>query len=124
MSLTKAVGKEKKNKEELVSINRGDKAIYPQNLIYHSGKSNESKFKVTYEVEVIEVSVDNVKVNAIDFCGEDSTGNDPKNRAGILAFMQGKWIPKAEIELVLDKEKRRDVKLQELLGDENESELN
>lgn len=116
--LTTEVSKTKKDKEELISIDPGDKAIIPDyGLVYGSGTSNEVTFKITYEVEIIEVSMDKVKVKAIDFVANDSTGRDPSNRKGILDFMKDKWISKRQIELVVDNSMRRDAKLQEILGD-------
>lgn len=113
--LTTEVSKTKRDKLELVSIDPGDKAIIPDyELVY---KDKGTTFSVTYEVEILEVSIDKVKVKAIDFIANDQTGRDPINRSGILAFMQDKWIKRTNIELVVDTSMRRDAKLQEILGD-------
>ena len=68
----------------------------------------EVTFSVTFEVEIVEVSMDKVKVKATDFVANDKTGRDPSNRQGILDFMQNKWLEKREIELVIDNSMRRD----------------
>lgn len=116
--LTSEVSKTKKDKQELISIDAGDKAIVSDyHLVYGQGTVNEIKFSVTYEVEIVEVSMDKVKVKATDFIANDKTGRDPSNRQGILDFMQNKWIDKKDIELVVDNSMRRDAKLQEILGD-------
>jgi hypothetical protein len=107
--------KTKKDKEKITSIDPGDKAIIPNYGLKHIS-TNES-FEVTYEVEILEVSMDKVKVRAIDFTSNDKIGNDPSNRQGILSLMQDKWISKKEIDLVVDDSMRRDVKLKEILGD-------
>ncbi len=104
--------KTKYDSEEILSIDVGDRAIIPDySLIYT--ESNES-FKVTYEVEIIDVSVDKVKVNAVDFTPNDKVGRDPKNKSGIIQFMQKKWISKKDIELVVDESMKRDAKLRKL----------
>jgi len=116
--LTSEVSKSKKDKQELVSIDPGDKAIVADfHLVYGQGTSNEIKFSVTYEVEIIEISMDKVKVKATDFIANDKTGRDPIYKQSILDFMQNKWIDKKDVELVVDNSMRRDAKLQEILGD-------
>lgn len=117
-ALKSEVSKTKKDKEELISIDPGDKAIIADyHLVYGQGTASEVKFSVTYEVEIVEVAMDKVKVKATDFIANDKTGRDPSNRSGILNFMQDKWMSKREIELIVDNSMRRDAKLQEILGD-------
>jgi len=112
------VSRTKKDKQELISIDPGDKAIVSNyGLVYGKGTSGEVTFSVTFEVEIVEVSMDKVKVKATDFVANDKTGRDHSNRQGILDFMQNKWLEKREIELVIDNSMRRDAKLQEILGD-------
>lgn len=119
-SYTKELGKEKKKNTETMPFKKGGKAIMPNwNLVYNQGEPIEKKFKVTYEVDITDVSSDKVKVKATNVIGEDSVGNDPKNRAGILSIMQEKWVNKSLIEIVVDDSMRRDAKLQELLGEDN-----
>ena len=76
----------------------------------------KEKFSVTYEVEILEVSIDRVKVKAIDFTSNDKFGKDPKHKSSIVDFMKDKWISKKDIELIVDDSMRRDSKLQEILG--------
>ena len=98
--------------EELVSIDPGDRAIIPNYGLTYNEKED---FKVTYEVEILEVSIDKVKVKAIDFTSTDRVGRDPQRRQGILDFMNGKWMKKKDIELVVDDQMRRDRKLNQIL---------
>lgn len=102
----------KQETDDIMSIDPGDKAIIPEyGLTYPDRNKN---FKITYEVEIIEVSVDKVKVNAISFEPHDRVGRDPKNKSGIIGFMQNKWISKKDIELIVDDSMKRDAKLTKL----------
>jgi hypothetical protein len=107
------VEKTKQAQEELVSIDAGDKAILPNYGLTYADKED---FKVTYEVEILEVSIDKVKVKAVDFTSTDKIARDPKNRNGIIEFMNGKWVNKRDIELVVDDQMRRDKKIKQILG--------
>ena len=98
---------------DLVSIDPGDRAIIPNYGLTYNEKED---FKVTYEVEILEVSIDKVKVKAIDFTSTDRVGRDPQRRQGILDFMNGKWMKKKEIELVVDDQMRRDKKLNQIFN--------
>lgn len=98
--------------EELLSIEVGDRAIIPDYGLTYTSKNID--FSVTYEVEIVDISIDKVKVKAIDFEANDSAGIDPKNKNGIIAFMQDKWIDKKRIQLLVDDSMRRDKKLREL----------
>lgn len=100
--------------EDLVSIDPGDKAILPEYGL-KTVDTNEN-FHVTYEVEITEVSMDKVKVKAIDFTSNDKFAKDPKNKSSIINFLQNKWVSKKEIELIVDDQMRRDRKLQQILN--------
>lgn len=98
--------------EEILSIDAGDRAILPNyGLVY---KEQDKHFKVTYEVEIVEVSKDRVKVRAVDYTSSDSVANEPGSKSGIIGFMQNKWVHKKEIELLIDESTRRDAKLRKL----------
>ena len=90
------VEKTKKAQEDLVSIDLGDRALLPEYGL-KTIDTNES-FHVTYEIEITEVSIDKVKVNAIDYTSNDKFAKDPNNRSSIINFLQNKWISKKEIE--------------------------
>jgi hypothetical protein len=107
------VEKVKQSQEELVSIDVGDKAIIPNYGLTYADKED---FKVTYEVEILEVALDKVKVKAIDFTSTDKIGRDPQKRMGIIEFINGKWVDKKSIELVIDDQMRREKKLKQILG--------
>lgn len=100
--------------EELVSIDAGDRAILPDYGLQHT--DSKENFSVTYEVEVLEVSMDKVKVKAIDFTSTDKFAKDPKMRPSIINFLQGKWVNKKEIELIVDDSMRRYRKLKQILS--------
>lgn len=98
--------------KEIMSIDPGDPAILPNyGLVY---RDKDISFTVTYEVEIIEVSKNKVKVNANDFTSNDKVAKDPANRQGILDYMQDKWVSKNEMELIVDDSTRRDAKLKKL----------
>lgn len=108
------VKKTKKAQEDLVSIDPGDRALLPEYGL-KTIDTNES-FHVTYEIEITEVSIDKVKVNAVDYTSNDKFAKDPKNKSSIINFLQNKWISKKEIELIVDDQMRRDRKLQQILN--------
>jgi hypothetical protein len=110
--------KEKEKIDKLVEIEPGDNAIIPNYGLQYtddsSGKEVVTSFKVTYEVEILEVAKDKVKVTAKDFTSVDSIGRDSSKKQGILNFLKDKWVDKNTIELVMDVKKRRNIKLSEL----------
>ena len=112
--LMSEIEKSKKYKEELVSIDPGDRAIIPDYGLMKT--DTKESFCVTYEVEIVEVSMDKVKVKAIDFTSNDKFGKDPNHKNAIIDFMKDKWIEKKDIELIVDNSMRRDAKLQKILG--------
>ena len=112
MKLT--VDKVNQAQEELVSIDPGDRAILPDYGLQHT--DTKENFSVTYEVEVLEVSMDKVKVKAINFTSTDKFAKDPKNKSSIINFLQDKWVKKKDIELIIDDSMRRDRKLQQILN--------
>lgn len=108
------VEKTKKSQEELVSIDPGDRAILPDYGLKQV--STDESFEVTYEVEIVEVSMDKVKVKAVGFTSNDMFAKDPKNKSSIINFLQDKWVKKKDIELIIDDSMRRDRKLQQILS--------
>lgn len=112
-SKVKELEKQIKAQEELVSIEPGDKAILPN---YGLCYDNKDDFMVTYEVEVLEVAIDKVKVKAIGFTSTDKVARDPQRRQGIIDFLDGKWVKKKDIELVVDDQMRREKKLNQILS--------
>jgi len=113
MKLT--VDKVNQAQEELVSIDPGDRAILRVKT-YLQQTDTKERFSVTYEVEVLEVSMDKVKVKAIDYTSTDKFAKDPKNKSSIINFLQDKWVNKKDIELIVDDSMRRDRKLQQILN--------
>jgi len=89
-------------------------------LIYNFGLETQTNpktsFNVTYEVEIIEASESRVKVSAYDFTSSDSFARDPKNKSSIIGFYQNQWIPKKDVELLMDKSDIRDNKIEQILS--------
>jgi len=112
MKLT--IDKVNQAQEELVSIDPGDRAILPDYGLQQV--DTKENFHVTYEVEITEVSMDKVKVKAIDYTSTDKFAKDPKNKSSIINFLQDKWVNKKDIELIIDDSMRRDRKLQQILN--------
>jgi hypothetical protein len=77
--------------------------------------STKTDFKVTYEVEIIEVSENKIKVSAYDFTSTDSFARDPTNKQNIIGFFQNQWVPKKDVELLIDKTDIRDSKIEQIL---------
>lgn len=103
----------KEHTKELVEIEEGDNAIVSNYGLSTKGDKPVS-FTVTYEVEILEVSVDSVKVKAIDYKSHDSYAKDPANRQSIINFMKDEWLKKRDVEMVMDDKKRRSLKLKQL----------
>ena len=99
--------------QELIEIEAGDSAIVTNYGLATKG-DNPVSFTVTYEVEILEVSVDSVKVKAIDYKSQDSYAKDPANKKAIIGFLQDTWLKKHEVEMVMDNKKRRSLKLKQL----------
>jgi len=110
------LNKTKEDAQELVEIEPGDNAIVPGYGLSTKGSDDEKPipFTVTYEVEILEVSVDSVKVKAIDYRSHDSYAKDPANKQAILNFMTGSWLKRHEVEILMDEKKKRSIKLNQL----------
>jgi hypothetical protein len=110
------LNKTKEDAQELVEIEAGDNAIVPGYGLSTKGSDDEKSisFTVTYEVEILEVSVDSVKVKAIDYKSHDSYAKDPANKQAILNFMTGSWLKRHEVEILMDERKKRSIKLNQL----------
>ena len=103
---------EKAKEESETPIEPGDSAILPEFGL--TSKDDNQSFTVDYEVDIVEVSEDRVKVRATGYTSHDSYAKDPANRQSIIAFMQDHWVKKSEIELVMDEKKRRSIKLNQI----------
>jgi len=119
-SLAKSLQQENSNLKEKVSGFRtfipGRKGLLSDFRLVTSTQIN---FKVDYEVEILEVSEDKVKVSAYDFTTNESSNSfprDPSNRATILGFFQNQWVTKSRIELLVDKTDIRDSKIEQILS--------
>jgi hypothetical protein len=107
-------------KKDLISIEAGHKVIYPDYGLTWTDTDKDGKklepesFKVTYELEVIDVTETRIKVKAVDFTSMDQIGRDAKRKPGIISFMQDKWVNKNEVQLIVDDSVKRDLKLKQL----------
>lgn len=104
-------------KTKILKISPGDKGII-YNYELQMGKEKPQEFKVTYEVEILEISKDKLKVKAIDYTSFDSIANDPTNKPGIIKFLENKWVDKKDVEIVIDDARRRNEKIEEVLSNE------
>jgi len=109
----KNLAKTLEDAKELIEIEVGDNAIVSNYGLTTKG-DNPICFQVTYEVEILEVSIDSVKVKAIDYKSQDSYAKDPSNKQAIINFLQDSWLKKNEVEIVMDDKKRRSIKLNQL----------
>lgn len=114
--LNEKLKSEKNSKKNLVKFYIGAKALLNDYGLTHTSTLNDKKTNISidYEVEIVDVSENQIKVRAIDFKGNDSFSRDPKMRQAILGFLQDTWIDKSFAELVLDESHNRQIKLEEL----------
>lgn len=103
----------KEDAVELVEIEPGDNGII-SDFGLSTKDETQIHFKVTYEVEILEVSVDSLKVKVLDYTSTDSYAKDPANKNSIINFMNEKWVKRDEVELIMDTKKRRNIKLNKL----------
>jgi hypothetical protein len=107
-------------KKDLIAIEPGNKVIYPDyglswtDTDKDGNKMKPESFKVTYELEVLEVTEYRIKVKAVDFTSMDQIGRDASKKSGIIQFMKDKWINKSEVQLIVDDSVKRDLKLRQL----------
>lgn len=105
--------KSTKKINDFLKFKIGDRGI----LDYTLRKSPENKsFDLTYEVEIMGVSNNRVKVKVLGFNSFDSIANDSSNKSSIIKFIDGKWIPSNKINLIASDRDLRDEKLKELLS--------
>lgn len=103
---------EVKKVEEVTNIEVGDKALLPDFGL--TNKQVNENFTVDYEVEILEVSTDQVKVKALSYTSLDNFAKDPQNRQSIINFLQATWVSKRDIQLIVDDQMRREKKLNQL----------
>ena len=107
-------------KKDLIEIEPGHKVIYPDygltwtDTDKDGNKMKPESFKVTYELEVLEVTETRIKVKAVDFTSMDQIGKDAARKPGIFQFMKDKWVEKNQVQLIVDDSVKRDLKLKQL----------
>lgn len=107
-------------KKNLISIEPGHRVIYPDYGLTWTDQDKDGNdlppesFKVTYELEVLEVTENKLKIKAVDITSEDKIGRDPAKKSGIINFMKNKWVDKNKVQLIVDDSVKRDLKLKQL----------
>ena len=89
--LNEKVKSEKNSKKNLVKFYIGSKALLNDYGLTHTNSLHnnvKTNISVDYEVEVVDISENQIKVRAIDFKGNDSLSRDPKMRQSILSFLR------------------------------------
>jgi hypothetical protein len=109
------INKQKQKEKSFLKFYIGSKALLNDYQLVHTPSTGKkAEFSVDFEVEVVDISETEIKVNAIDFVGNDKFSRDPQNKSGIIAFMQNRWVSKKEAQLIMDESHNRQVKLEEL----------
>jgi hypothetical protein len=104
----------KQVKEDLTGVRRGDRGMY-YNYPLQWIKTKE-QFKVTYEVEILDISNDKYKVNSLSFTTDDKEANNPINFNGIMNHLKDEWVSKSKIDIIIDDSKKRNSVIDEILG--------
>lgn len=102
--------------KELMKFYTGSKVLLNNYQLTHTDSKTGKKtsFSVDYEVEIVDISEEQLKVKALSFSSNDAWPKDPNNKQGIINFMQDKWISKKDAQLILDESYNRQVKLEQL----------
>lgn len=113
-ALKLATDENRKMKETTeASSSRG--IIKNQSLSYHSGQFKGKSLTVDYEIDILEITDKQFKVKATDYdCS--SPNYDVAMHADIIGFMDGKWVNKKDVNLIMDEATKRNIKLEKLLG--------
>lgn len=114
LTLKDEVSKKKKEQDDILKFYIGCKVLIPNYGL--QDKSNNKSFKVNYEADVIDVSDTKLKVNAYGMTSDDAFGKDPANKSAIVNFLQGHWVNKEDVQLIVDDSHKRQIKLNELLS--------
>lgn len=116
-SLKSKLESSEKRRKNLLSINKGERALIPSYpLTYGGGTKDEKSFKASYEVDVIEVTDKKIKVVPYRVITDDNDINANQQKIqGIIDFLKDKWIDISEAQPILDTQVRREDKLEELV---------
>lgn len=105
--------KENISMKESTEVNSSRGIIKGQSLSYHSGTHKGKSLTVDYEVDILEVTDKQFKVKASSFdC--DSPNYDATMHPDIIGFMDGKWVDKKDVNLIMDEATKRNIKLEKL----------
>lgn len=84
-------------------------------LVDYGLSLGKKSFKVNYEVEILEVTPNKLKVKAYNFTSYDAIGRDPSNKQAIIDFLKGHWVNKSSAQIILDDSHIREIKLNQML---------
>lgn len=96
----------------------GATGIHTMSLSNNKGTESEIKFDATFTCEIIEISEYSLKIKPIEVVTTKSELNTPSSKSGLLAFAMDKWVPKADVELIMDAAYHRIIAIQDILSDE------
>lgn len=114
----KEVEKTKRTREKILGVEPGDRGIIMDyELCYgKQGEKDYLPFKVTYEVDIVEVSLNKFKVRATGYTTNSKIPDEASKKAVIIDFMKDKWVERDKIEIVIDDVKRRGDKIDQILS--------
>ena len=95
----------------------GDKVLYPKfPLIWSEAKE---EFTVNFECDVVDATEIQVKVKAYAASTDNIRWNKltPPEQQNTLRHLNGKWVDKSKVQVILDEKQIRDIKLDKLLED-------
>jgi hypothetical protein len=122
--LSISLAQSEKNKEDILCVEPGDEGILSKYGLTWTEKQSDgtekvTSFKVTYEVDIVEVALNQLKVKATNVTPVDTEStiiiSDPSKKIGLIKFMSDKWVDKNTVQLVVDNIKRRNDKLNQIL---------
>ncbi|CAG7581167.1 MAG: hypothetical protein SLAVMIC_00707 [uncultured marine phage] len=97
---------------ELSTMFLSERALCTLNLTH--GKTHQ--FKITYEVEIVEMTKKSAKVNVINYQTDDTKMGDPKYKKILVDYLDGDWVDLDKMEYVIDSDAiKRDIRLSQLL---------
>lgn len=100
---------------------KGVICLHPNvSLIANKGTNKEESLKVDFEVEILEVSDNRVKIKAIDVTPIENHKYvlEPSNRAGLLAYEDNKWVNKFDLQIIKDAKYHRNETIEDILNTE------
>lgn len=105
--------------EQNDSIIPGDKAHFTASLTFTDSAEIKHSFKVIYEVDILEVSHDKVKISPYGVKPEGRLPTElaasPTHNKNLIDFQKDKWVNKNEISTIMSVEEIRDRRINKLI---------